>query len=250
MASTQHAICLATLLWVLTAIMMSEAAPLTSMRPMDFQQDKTDNCAESIDSCTSSETFYFDCPITCSKHLSKEFSMFKTKEAYQLYDMEVEKENGDLLEIENFEGYVFIYAVVPLLPGMGQFYYELLEHIRSVYQLSTTSVLLPVHVHDDDKSPAMKIQSHDESNSILLKESKEVPPGLMKYLTDSKHIVGSDETEISYDRVTIYMFSADGIFFQRLISPTLKALRSGIDIMLDVRNKDARDIRDEMGGEL
>jgi hypothetical protein len=114
-----------------------------------FDKDTNDDCSNITNSCTTNPTTYFACPITCSKRLELVGYMGQANEPDDFYALSVTTSQGKIVPLENYEGYVVLYAVVPLLKdsGMAQYYYELLEHVQStIFKYTIEIVLLPVQV--------------------------------------------------------------------------------------------------------
>ena len=52
----------------------------------------------------------------------------------QFYNFQVVTSKGKTHTLEDHEGYITIVAIVPLLPGVAQYYYDVIEHMSHVYK--------------------------------------------------------------------------------------------------------------------
>lgn len=214
-----------------------------------YQQDTYEHCEEEVAACTKSPTFWYQCPITCSKALALEVSIFEVKEGdpEDLYRLQVTKhDKRTILELEDFEGYVTMYAVLPLLPGMAQFYYELLEHVQGIYKYTVQTLVEPHKVvpdvvvddstnsNDDDDDMSI-LEPLPNAKTILLQPSQNNEASdLLQYMLEAGELMAGNDYGSTFhgDRVTIFLVSADGKFIERLISPTMTLLERRIAVFL------------------
>jgi len=54
-------------------------------------------------------------------------------------------DDGSGISLEENEGYITMYAVLPMLPGMAQYYYKAIEHIAHVYKYTLVAMILPLY---------------------------------------------------------------------------------------------------------
>jgi hypothetical protein len=223
----------------------------TTTEAFQYQQDTYEHCEEEVAACTKSPTFWYQCPITCSKALALEVSIFEVKEGdpEDLYRLQVTKHEHDgtsKLELEDFEGYVTMYAVLPLLPGMAQFYYELLEHVQGIYKYTVQTLVEPHKVvpdvvvddstnsNDDDDDMSI-LEPLPNAKTILLQPSQNNEASdLLQYMLEAGELMAGNDYGSTFhgDRVTIFLVSADGKFIERLISPTMTLLERRIAVFL------------------
>jgi hypothetical protein len=205
-----------------------------------YQKDTDDNCTErQVEDCTKSETVWFQCPITCSNHLFREGTMKEVpvdEDPEDFFQMQVTKQNGNTLELQDFEGYVTLYAVIPLMPGMAQFYYEMLEHVQTIFPYTVETLVAPYITtstvgNNNNNNNVVTITPHKEPKTILLKEEKEPTP-VLEYLMNAEIVAGNDDTDLLMDRVTIFIVTVDGMFIERLTSPTMRLLERRVSVFL------------------
>ena len=158
-----------------------------------------------------------------------------------LYSLDVVTAKGSELSLEEYAGYVTIVAIVPLLQGMAQFYYELLEHVQSIYPYTLQILLLPCAVISNEpekKLKAVNIKPRDKPKVVLLKPMIGQSPLVDYFVKKVKIYTGWDDTKVFPDRVTMFIVSANGEFVERAVSPTLHELERRIGVysmQLDTR---------------
>jgi glutathione peroxidase-family protein len=167
--------------------------------------------------------------------------MGQANEPDDFYALSVTTAQGKKVPLENYDGYVVLFAVVPLLKdsGMAQYYYELLEHVQSIFKYTIEIVLLPVQVETMEEEAATDIQphAHDNAKVVLLKKMTGTTKTL-DYLLNVPPTAGSlvshedKNLHLLRDRVTIFIVSSDGKFVERLISPTMAILERRLIVYL------------------
>ena len=169
--------------------------------------------------------------------------MYGAENSYKFYEMEVSKSNGDKIELADFEGYVFLYVVVPLTSGMADYYYAMLEHLGSLapYQYSVASAILPIGDRDGVVS---ELQPKAGSKTIVLETRNSLQVNIKEYIDESDILLGPGDKDLSLDRATVFIFSSDGLQIQQLSTPTLAELKVGIEKFF--KEKDLRDVRKDM----
>jgi hypothetical protein len=210
-------------------LLLSSTTTTTAFR---YQVDTSEDCADKLDECTTSDTVWFQCPISCNDPLHQEGTMFEVHDDPQqiFSDLSVMRSNGKILSLEDYEGYVTLYAVVPLLPGMAQFYYELLEHVQAVYPYTVQTLIEP-YITMETTTTSITITPHDEPKTILLEPAVR-PTQVLDYMLNAPQVAGNPDTTFKLDRVTIWLISADGMFLERLNSPSMSLLERRVAVFL------------------
>ena len=119
--------------WVLPFLLI---ASCSSIEGFVYDKDTRDDCQKITqhEECTTTPDVYFQCPVTCTKRTELiGYAGEVPDPEEELYSLTIQTAKGSILSLEDFYGYVTLYAVVPLLPGMAQYYYEMLEHVNRVY---------------------------------------------------------------------------------------------------------------------
>jgi hypothetical protein len=201
---------------------LSSVANALDKGSFDFRRDSREDCADQKDFCRTSESIYFECPRTCSEDQGGHLAKMKDPDA--LYDIRLTTKNGKTLEMEDLEGFVTIFAIMPLYPGMTQFYYEMLEHIRTIYKYTTAAIVLPIY--KEETGNHLQILPHEKSDTIILQptdlsSASEIDP-LLVHLLNGALLEGSmDNLNLNSDKVTIFVISAQGTYTRRMVAPTM-----------------------------
>lgn len=212
-----------------------------------FDTDIREDCRDLLPHCQS-DMFghvYLQCPGLCTKFLEEEGFKGTAHE-----DPDVLYEAGRLplfqnvggrgtVDSDRFEGYVLVFAVVPLFPGMAVYYYEMMAHLHRVFQPKAEFVLLPIDVGHEIH---LKLREENEKVVVLAEQSvdtvEEKHPWV-KHLTSIKPRSGMGTTDhgdgetveqrgLQFDRVSVYVVSADGYFVEQLIVPSMSKLKETI----------------------
>jgi hypothetical protein len=219
-----------------------------------YKMDTGDDCSESTATdCQQSPSLWFSCPMTCSERLQVEGSMAEVREDPQaFFELTVQpfQTGKSSVSLEDYEGYVTVFAVVPkAFSGMTKFYRDMLEHIAFVYPFTVQFLLLPWN-GDDDESSTMSSTVSSSSLSSLEEEAlgltrytkprvtvlesahHQQPTAALNYLLHAELMAGNSRSSLWDDRVTVFVVSCDGMFIERLISPTITQLERRIAVHL------------------
>jgi hypothetical protein len=193
-----------------------------------YQQD-TGRCDDLTDDVCIQETrAFFDCPIACSKLVSKPGSIGRLEGEF--FEQSVTRQDGKRMSLEDFEGSVTLYAILPLVPS-AQYYYELLEHIHKIFPYTVEILVMPYkdmeEIDKEDKTTPVAIKPHDNPHVTFLQQ--ETRTDLLFYLWESNVYGGVENMkDVPKDRASIYVISTDGRYVERLISPSLTELERRI----------------------
>eukprot|EP00980_Cylindrotheca_fusiformis_P002912 scaffold675_cov103-Cylindrotheca_fusiformis.AAC.23 len=210
-----------------------------------FKQD-TGNCSDITEEkdCIQDKNVFFDCPHTCSTLLQMPGSIGRMEDSAFFDQSVTRQDNGKRLSLEDFEGYVTLYAILPLVPN-AQYYYEMLEHVHEIFPYTVEILAMPYQVPSPDEDQDQQQQEdqkaaliddfiitpHDNPKVRFLQQ--ETRPDLLYYLWESNVYAGEEVmANIPNDRASIYIISADGMFVERLISPSLTDLERRIIVYL------------------
>jgi hypothetical protein len=239
---------------------------LDHSRIAPFDRDIRDDCRSLLSHCTSDifAHVFLQCPASCTQLLHEEgMRGIAATNTEALYDISVVMGNtrsslrtyqGQRVQTDRFEGYVLVVAILPLLPGMAVYYYEMMEHLHSIFVPKVELVIIPM-----DLQHGIHIQPRKDGKVVLLEEES-VTTALhthpwIKHLSSIRPRSGlgtRDDTTtttttttdnddddnqiiikqrpIQTDRVTFYIVSADGYYIESLISPTMKLLQKKISL--------------------
>lgn len=157
--------------------------------------------------------------------------MTQSMDPESFYQLEFTTHEGKTFDLEDSQGYVTLFATVPLLPGMSQYYYELIHHVQTIFPYTLETIVLPLHA-GEDKNNGVHITPHAKSKVVLLKETTVSTSQLDYFLNQIRPIAGSESLDIRVDRVTFFIVSTDGKHVERLISPTMKMLERRVQVFL------------------
>jgi len=229
-----------------------------------FDTDIRDDCRDLLEYCQS-HVFghvYLQCPGLCTKFLGEE-GMIGTAHDYPdalyevgplpTYDSSSNNNNNyhgtGTVDADRFEGFVLVFAIVPLLPGMATYYRNMMEHLHGVFDPEAEFVILPMDLELLEKihlSPREEHgNEHGKSRVVVLQEESaytitETHPWV-KHLGAIKPKTGLGTTEygdgstveqrpLQTDRVSVYIVSADGYYVEQLIAPSMSKLKERIRI--------------------
>ena len=214
-----------------------------------FDSDIRDDCRDLLEYCQSQiyGHVYLQCPGLCTKLLEEEGVVGTSHENPDaLYEAGTLRTypHGDLIDADRFEGYVLVLAIVPLLPGMSVYYYDMMEFLHKVFVPTVEFVLLPI---DHDHGIHIKMREERNGNGgkvVVLEEESAITVTKthpwIKHLISIKPRSGLgargeedgvttiEQRPLQTDRVTIYIVSADGFYIERLISPSMNKLKQKI----------------------
>lgn len=216
-----------------------------SSSAFEFQHDyDKDQCKTAVKQCTKGSSTWYKCPISCSEYFEREGSMAEEREdPEQFYQLEVTKSKGDTYSLEDNEGYITIFAVLPLLPGMAQYYYDAIEHMSHVYKYTLVPMILPYRT---DRANLALIQPVKIAKSMLLKTmstSDETNNDALNYLLSRPVAAGNNQDlELAKDRPTIFLISHNGMFIERLVAPTMETMERRVKVYEQAMSMEPKDL--------
>jgi len=113
----------------------------------------------------------------------------------------------------------------------------MLEHVGSIYPFTVQFLLLPWQTGEEGVSTDQNLesllmpQSYPKTHVILL-EPVSMPTAALNYLLQAKIVAGNDDATLKEDRVTTFLISSDGMYVERLLSPTITLLERRIGVYL------------------
>ena len=229
------------------------ATEITSSEPYGkFDIDTREDCIQNIVHCQSDiyGHIFVQCSKTCTEYLQKSGgggNMVGTvndgmeEEFYNLPSMRLANGSINKLNMERFEGSVTLISVVPLLPGMAAYYYEMFVHIYESFHPYVECIIIPIDlgvgIHIKE---TQKVEKNTKSSRVWIveEETNILSNKLVKFLLHVKPRNGSgtkdelsgeiQQVELDTDRVTTYILSADATFVERLVSPSLIQLQDKV----------------------
>lgn len=255
---------LAVLLVTIGAILQQQALLVSGF---EFDHDVDANLcekeiSEDLKVCTSNSTMWFSCPILCANalHGGRGTMAEERNDPEQFYELHVEQilvgasDNYQRKgrSLEDNEGYITIYAVLPMLPGMAEYYYHAIEHIAQVYKYTVVAMILPYYDTENEQNDATSIlKSIIESRSASKKPKSILLTGyntrekldneVLRYLESREVVAGTldpkiqdssskDDVPLLLTRPNIFLVSHTGMFIERVVSPTMKTIERRIKV--------------------
>ena len=208
--------------------------------------------------CTSNSTMWFSCPISCSEALyGGSGTMAEEKDDperfYELYAKRAVIGGGTgnkHVSLEHNEGYITLYAILPVLPGMALYYADAIEHISQVYKYTVVAMILPYYTDEtDEEGNSAILQSILESRRRMGKDGKTKSilleghglhqmddNKILEYLYNrEKSASNFKEHEIEnkmnlLTRPNIFVVSHTGAFIEHVVSPTIEMIERRIKV--------------------
>ena len=214
------------------------------LAPFDTDILSEDECRSLLAFCQSDiySHVYLQCPMMCTTYLQAEGGDMKgTADAESrdaLWEVGTLRTfSGRRVDADRFEGYVTVISLLPLLPGMAFYYYEMMEHLHTVFSPTVEFVVIPIDVGE-----GIHIKPHAQPNVVVLEEESAIHTHpWVQHLhsiqprsgtAETDHTGGTRQMELPTDRLTVYIVSADGYFVERLTVPTLATLQRTISTYL------------------
>jgi hypothetical protein len=222
-------------------VQLGNGVPFDRSRVAPFDTDIRDDCRSLLVHCQSDifAHVYLQCPAACTRYLTEEGMVGTSHENPDaLYEVgTLRTYQGRRIDADRFEGYVTVLAMVPLLPGMAVYYYEMLEHLHTVFAPTVEFAVMPI-----DHELGIHIKLRENAKVVVLEEESAVDTHpWVKHLTSIKPrrgAVSKDDageilqTPLYTDRVTIYIVSADGYYVEKLVSPSMALLEQKVGVYL------------------
>ncbi|CAJ1961725.1 unnamed protein product [Cylindrotheca closterium] len=195
-----------------------------------FKRDIGDDCSDlTSEACIREIITIQKCPIACSELLEEPGTIARTSDS-EIYQQRVTKQDGKQITLEEYEGYITLFVVIPLVPN-AQYYYELVEHVHEIFPFTVEIMILPISVVDDNEYDAAEIIPQANSKVTFLKHEERTD--FMIYLSESEVFGGEDNLrEFANDRASIYIISSNGQFVERMVAPKLIDLEKRIIVYL------------------
>ena len=224
-------------------LFLSVAEFATTVQSFQYDMDTRDDCSEQVSGCKSDPDIFFECPYSCTQELYLTGLLGSDQDREFFNQPPMQLASGRTIEFEDLDGYVTVFAIVPLYPGMAHYYYEMLEHVQSVFPYTVETLIQPLRLDNDehkdvtlvpptaDKTKPSKVMILPEANANA-NENKRYPSQL-EYLLSIEPQMGSDDKTFYNDRVTIFIISMDGLYIERSISPPMGELEGRLKVYLE-----------------
>ncbi|KAG7367938.1 hypothetical protein IV203_030681 [Nitzschia inconspicua] len=197
----------------------------------EFQHDfDPKKCAQEVEKCTTTNDMWYKCPISCSNHLEEEGAMAEERDdPEQFYHLTTTKSDGSPFSLEDNEGYVTLFAALPLLPGMAQYYYDAIEHIAQVYKYTLVPMIFPIVMEGNGNNSLDALPPKMNSKTILL-ENGSISNPVLQYLVTRQVVAGNPALKLTLDRPTIFLVSHTGMYIEQLAAPSMELMERRIKV--------------------
>jgi hypothetical protein len=205
-----------------------------------FDTNVRTDCRGLLDYCQSAIHMhvYLQCPALCTKYLEQEGSKGVAEHNTEfLWEGTLRTVTGDRIQADRFEGSVLVIALLPLLPGMAKYYYDMMEALHEKFRPKVEFIILPIDVGE-----GIHLKLRPQSSVVVLEEESAIlSHPWVQHLWGVKPRSGAAskdhrgeivQVELPTDRLTIYLVSADGYFVERMTVPTMAVLQKQISIYL------------------
>lgn len=223
------------LILALLALSLLSIAPAYAYEAK-YDKDVGSDCADRVDDCLEDEETFYDCSTTCRLHLQNimgrenrtRFSG-SPRDPDAFYDLQVETKGGSTMSLERFEGFMVVIAAIPLLSGLGNFYFDSLERLVATFPPHTIEVLalpilqLPPPIGKGDA----KIRHNANSKITCLKGwIPSTSNSVLKYMGEAARM---NDDDFHQNAVTIFIRSFDGNPIKAGVLPSISDIKEMID---------------------
>ena len=173
--------------------------------------------------CTKDPDTYFLCPNTCSlaHQPSNSFSSGVEQNPDQMnpYFFEFKDIADRKVNLKEYIGYVTVVAAVPIYPGMGQYWYDALEHLDTIYNHKVRLLFIPLEGQD-----GLRLEVKSSSPLAVLENRLNKNHPLLVYLNKilEQKIFGPD-------KANLFVIDKEGVHMQILVNPTFTMLSKTIN---------------------
>ena len=192
-----------------------------------WDKDSRSDCEqrEEAGQCIQDTVTFYQCPTSCTSKLK--FAGMRTQgeasDPEDFFELSNPLPNNKKLTFDRFEGYVTMITVIPLLPGMGQYYYDMLEHLHKIYPFTLEMIIFPLRIPDH---PNVQLNIMETSKITVVPEltkdgDRIGSNAVLEYL---EKVIHPGNNFIFTDRVTTYIISYNAAFIEKEASPTLDIL--------------------------
>jgi hypothetical protein len=225
-----------------SATIMTAVAQATSQKVNYlFDQDASGTqCQKTIDEnddetfrlfCINKARSFKLCSVSCSNALHFEGTVGECNpRRCSFYGHNFETAEGKKLPMSRVaQGKVTFVGIVPLWQAQAQYFYELMDHVKSLKSDRTEAMILPLYV--EDKEPVSIKPKEGEEVTILKTIQTEdlMSHSFMSFLRSLKHTSGFETFDIYLDRPVFFAISHDGSVVERMVAPTKDTLLAAVE---------------------
>jgi len=135
-----------------------------------------------------------------------------------------------VIKFATLDGHVVIAAAIPLLPGLAQFHYDMLDHLQQMHPWTLEVIVIPMEGQD-----GIEIEPREGSKvKILLNHDTHYHPLLqyMRGLQERRDI-------FSTEQANIFTVSYDGDYVSLHVSPTITTIQEHVmDLLKEMEEEE------------
>ncbi len=231
------------LLLPLCIALLSSLLLLPASLAFHFDEDTGSNCPEraTAGDCVKDSITFYECAHSCTKHYHREFNPEEQSDGHvdfpdYFYSLDMPLAGQDpnakkkkVVHFDRFEDYIVVVAVVPLVPGMAQYTYDMLDHLQKTFPYTLEVLYMPLLAHEKDEETAPKLVTKPNSK-IIVTETQYHRDNFIYYFHVSalnhltKNALSSRDRELDRDRATVFVVSINGKIIERMEQPSLVQL--------------------------
>lgn len=203
---------------------------------LQFDHDDSTDCKKRAEAgeCIDNETTFAECSMSCATHYDpgdvadKPYEELgytqppgyrlqgEAKDPDEFYDLEHQLANGKALDFERFEAMVTLIVAVPLIPGMAQYYYDMMDQVRNAFPHVLEIIMIPFQLKSQTTNP--KLSKKSKIHLLETVKAEDLEENIVIEYAQGTFTEG----EILHrDRVTVYLLAASSPYTEKRISPTL-----------------------------
>jgi hypothetical protein len=224
-----------------SATIMTAVAQTSEKRNYVFDQDAFGvQCQKTIDEndeetfrlfCINKARSFKLCSVSCSNALHFEGTVGECDpRRCSFYGHTFETAEGKKLSMSRVaQGKVTFVGIIPLWQAQAQYFYEMMEYVKSLESDNTEAMILPMYV--EDKEPVAIKPLDDQEVSILKTVQGEdlMSHPFLQFLQSLKHTSGFETFDIFLDRPVFFAISHDGNVVERMVAPTKDTLMAAVE---------------------
>ena len=223
---------------LVTALFFSLASAANALNDYSLDRDTAGDCTKRVGECRTSDETFLECPQTCANHLDGGLMVqgyVPEKDAF--YNLEAKSSKGDVVDFERFDGYVTVIAALPLMPGMAQYYYELMEYFSKKFPYMVSTAVLPFKQTNNRNYDIHNLDIFTKNKSLILETHTDSSLGshpVVEFVESvERNQRGRDP--LFDDRAIIFVVSHNGRYVERRVCPTKEKLELVIEHYLEIQ---------------
>jgi hypothetical protein len=199
------------------------------------------DCAARVDECRSSQITFLECPATCVESLDGGLMVqgIAPRENSEFFKLKSKTPDGEVVHFYRMDDFVTVIAVLPSLPGMAQYYYDVTEYLANKYPYMVSTVVLPFEKTNDRSFDSINLDIWNHGKATVLETHVADSLGshpIVKYVESARR--NQNEPDPLFDdRVIFFVVSHDGRYIERRVCPTKEKLNLVVQHYLEYQEE-------------